>query len=226
MSNSVLNNKFKKWSSLLAQNPSNTNYKNKVSKYGSLLVRSTQNGGNGNDEKVEDLLRKIDTAVRKNMKGGKKITGYRNMRGGNGDIDAANATVADLEKNIQAQTDEINKLSQDYNNIIDDLLKKYIAESATNKNNIQKLEEAQAHIATLVQQNTNETAHNTLLTGLQTELTEQLAACKKENTLLDNSIAALKSRLEQLVGKTNSIVSALEQANSNKERIVQQIAEM
>jgi hypothetical protein len=83
MSYSILNNKYQKWTNLLADEPDNAEYKHKVHKYTSLL-KKTHVGGNSQKSNVDELLDKIDNAIKKQMDGGSgsKITGYRNMKGG------------------------------------------------------------------------------------------------------------------------------------------------
>jgi len=114
MSYSILNNKYQKWTDLLADEPDNADYKHKVHKYTSLL-KKTHVGGNANNSTVDELLDKIDNAVNKQMDGGSgsKITGYRNMKGGN----ETNTKVAELTKDIfneKQKQEELKKQQKKY----------------------------------------------------------------------------------------------------------------
>ena len=109
MSYSILNNKYQKWTDLLADEPDNADYKHKVHKYTSLL-KKTHVGGNANNSTVDELLDKIDNAVNKQMDGGSgsKITGYRNMKGGN----EPDTEIAKLKQDILNENKKHQELKQ------------------------------------------------------------------------------------------------------------------
>jgi hypothetical protein len=187
MSNSILNSKFSKWTSLLAQNPHNQEYKNKVRKYGTLMVRSSQSGGNKSNS-VDELLRKIDHVIHtKKMNGGKQVIGYRNMRGGVGEAEAANAELGRLEAVWENQK-AINKLISDtLNRNAQDLL----AESNALKDQVRQLNEQLA-----------------LLRQAQSDLE---AAKQNESAGKDKTMAELQDRLNLVVREKEAEIEALKQ---------------
>ena len=207
MSNSVLNNKFKKWSSLLAQNPDNVDYKNKVSKYGTLMVRAVQGGGNG---EVDELLRKIDGVVRKsNMNGGgKQVTGYRNMRGGT--VEESAKTITELKNIIDTQT-------QNSNTLIDRLvatLNKLVVSHRAKKeecekqlvelgNQKQQLTEAQKQLAEVKEQLTTNTTK-------KEALVRELEEFKTQTDALKLSISGKEQELSNQISQLQQKITALE----------------
>lgn len=205
MSNSVLNNKFKKWSSLLAQNPDNLDYKNKVSKYGTLMVRAVQGGGNGNGE-VDELLRKIDGVVRKNNMngGGKQVTGYRNMRGGDGDFEEAQIHIAALGTEIDRQNQAYAELVKKFSTTVGQLIAKITAEQQQLQNQKEKVAEAVGQIANLQQQLTAKgESENQQLVDLQQQLATQKSTLGAKIDELTEQIRLLKVAGEEAVAKTD-----------------------
>jgi chromosome segregation ATPase len=225
MSNYVLNNKFKKWSSLLAQNPDNLDYKNKVSKYGTLMVRAVQGGGNGNGE-VDELLRKIDGVVRKNNMngGGKQVTGYRNMRGGDGDFEEAQTKIRELGTEIDRQNQAYAVLVTKFSTSVNALIARLNAEKQQlEKKNIE-IGEAAAIINQLKQDLTakgdNENQELAQLRGqLETkqknlnaqiaELTKQIADLKVEAMTAADNIKENRE-ITELERQTDRNIAALE----------------
>uniref|UniRef100_A0A6C0E0K8 Uncharacterized protein n=1 Tax=viral metagenome TaxID=1070528 RepID=A0A6C0E0K8_9ZZZZ len=200
MSNSVLNNKFKKWSSLLAQNPDNVDYKNKVSKYGTLMVRAVQGGGNGNGE-VDELLRKIDGVVRKNNMngGGKQVTGYRNMRGGN--VDESKAAIDSLKKIIKDQTENSDKLRDSLVGTINKLAESYKA----------KKQECEKHLANIQAQQQQLTEAQQRLDEAQQQLAENASNKEGHHNELEQLKQQLKLQSESLSGKEGELQNQIRQ---------------
>ena len=213
MSNSVLNNKFKKWSSLLAQNPDNLDYKNKVSKYGTLMVRAVQGGGNG---EVDELLRKIDGVVRKNNMngGGKQVTGYRNMRGGNGDFIEAQTKIKELGTEIDRQNrayaELVKKFSENVNALIDRL---NAEKEQLQKKNIEidqattKINQLQQELGAKGDNENQELAHlREQLETQQKDLNAQIANLTQQITALKDEAVNAADNIKQ-----NPDITALEQ---------------
>ena len=217
MSNSVLNNKFKKWSSLLAQNPDNVDYKNKVSKYGTLMVRAVQGGGSGNGNgEVDDLLRKIDGVVRKNNMngGGKQVTGYRNMRGGNGlkDVAKISGDIDTLQTKIQEQAIAYNKLVEEFTPIIEQLINKLEEEKKKVVLQAEQIAKAQADVEQAAAQvaasgSEKDAEHARALSELQNQLTAAQSDASQKAVALEAKITELKAKVEEVVKETNTVKS-------------------
>jgi molecular chaperone DnaK (HSP70) len=217
MSNSVLNNKFKKWSSLLAQNPDNVDYKNKVSKYGTLMVRAVQGGGNGNGE-VDELLRKIDGVVRKNNMngGGKQVTGYRNMRGGGGseDVDIISVNIETLQRKIQEQANAYDALVAEFDPIIKQLITKLDDEKTKVAQQVELVKNAQKELETTketlqAQANASgsekDKAHAQQLQDLQNQLAQAKLEGENKMEALEKQISELKSKVEAVVTEASQV---------------------
>jgi chromosome segregation ATPase len=202
MSNYVLNNKFKKWSSLLAQNPDNLDYKNKVSKYGTLMVRAVQGGGNGNGE-VDELLRKIDGVVRKNNMngGGKQVTGYRNMRGG-GEFEDAQKHITALGAEIERQNQAYSALVEKFSTTVGQLIAKITEEKQQLQIQKAKVDEAVGQITNLRQQLTAKgESENQQLVNLQQQLATQKRTLDAKIDELTEQLRLLKVAGEEAVAK-------------------------
>jgi len=194
MSNSVLNSKFKKWTSLLAQNPRSQEYKNKVSKYGTLMVRASQSGGNGNG--VDDLLRKIDkivTANKMNGGGNRKVTGYRNMRGGNPD-----AEIEKLRKRFEFQDNYFRKIINGLNKALKDEIDECTKKTTVLDTQIAQLQQAKTKLDGINSQNVL-TIKN--LDDQIKSLTEQL---QNKCATADSETSNLNKRFEELKAEKNA----------------------
>jgi hypothetical protein len=217
MSNSVLNNKFKKWSSLLAQNPDNLDYKHKVSKYGTLMVRAVQGGGSGNGE-VDELLRKIDGVVRKNNMngGGKQVTGYRNMRGGAGgeeDAQQIGLQITELTNIISQQQKAFTNMSNEFRDTIIALISKLKEQRQEINDKHQEILNASTQLDAAVStalanaatnQSENERAHAAAMEQLKAELATARQNAQADSERLTAEISTLEQKLKdlRLVGET------------------------
>ena len=247
MSNFVLNAKFNKWSSLLAQNPHNQTYKNKVSKYGTLMMRSSQSGGKPSRDKhsnVYDLLRRIDSLVRKNNLngGGKKVVGYRNMRGGEGEevlgeleqkLNKANDTVTKGITNIE----QVNKIAAEqlksFIAILKELLnqkteqiaknkklisenEKLLAELESKENALKELEKTCSDKDKLSQ---NLTEAKDEVEGAKNDLQAENSTLKAENFKLKNAEKTLNTKIDELQARLDQLDTSIVTAHDNVNNI-------